>query len=59
MTHACVKVWKEPMTPVIKVNRITGEIIGMVMCQKRRNLLAPSIVAASYSCVGTPWSAER
>jgi len=51
--------FKAPIMPVIKVNRITGEIIGNVILKNCWKRVAPSIVAASYSCVGTPCSADR
>jgi hypothetical protein len=44
---------------MIALNRIVGEISGMVICRRRAAGPAPSISAASYSSFGTPCSAAR
>jgi len=45
--------------PMTRLKKITGEIIGRVTNQSLGNGPAPSIMAASYSSVGTPCSAAR
>ena len=53
MMKDAVKIWKLPMMPTTRLKNRTGVIIGTVMFQKRRQVLAPSISAASSSSFGT------
>src|SRR3954447_1749942 len=58
-TYASVKVWNPSITPITKVKKITGEIIGSVTCRHLWYREAPSMSAASYSCRGTSRSPAR
>src|SRR3954470_24886563 len=52
MMNASWKICIVPITPMIRLNRMYGLSIGTVTFQNRRHALAPSMLAASYSCCG-------
>ena len=54
-----MKYWKPWIIPMITEKKITGEIIGRVTWRNCCQGLAPSISAASYSCLGTSSSEAR
>src|SRR4051812_3855763 len=41
-----------PITPMMKLNRMYGDSIGIVTLQNRPHGPAPSMLAASYNCCG-------
>jgi len=54
MMYAAVNTWNEPIMPRTMLKNTAGVIIGTVMFRKRCHTPAPSIIAASCRCCGTP-----
>ena len=47
------KIWNAPMNVITDAKKIVGDIIGSVTFQSTRHELAPSVLAASTSSLGT------
>ena len=47
MTYIWTNAWNEPITPTMRLKKMTGDIIGTVTCQNLRKAPAPSMAAAS------------
>ena len=53
MIYGMAKYCRLPMMPMIPLNRMTGEVMGMATCRTLCHHVAPSRSATSYRCTGT------